>query len=130
MVAHPRAAAGINRLRPLNQPKPIQVQEDTRGNPIAVIYRGRRIAIERVNDRWRIDDEWWRKEIARLYHKVVLKDGRILTIFRDLLEGGWFMQSVTLSLLRQNNLHVFIGHATRAVRAGADDNAQHEPCCE
>ncbi len=126
MVTHPRATAGINRLRPLNQPKPIRVREDTRGNPIAVNYKGRQIAIEGVNDRWRIDDEWWRKEIARLYHKVVLKDGRILTIFHDLLEGGWFTQSVSLPLLNKDNLHVFVGKAARAVRAGADDNAQRE----
>lgn len=119
MVAHPGATACVNRLRPLNQPKPIKVQEDKNGDPIAIVHRGRRIAVEGIKDRWRIDDEWWRKEISRLYYQIVLKDGRIFTVFLDLLGGGWFSQSAAAPASRRGNLDVFVGHTTRATRDGA-----------
>ncbi len=117
MVAHPRASAGINRLRPLNQPKPIRVQEDAVGNPIAIFYKGRRIAVEGIKDRWRIDDEWWRKEISRLYYQVVLKDGRIFTLFHDLIDKGWFTQSVAAPASHGGNLDVFVGHVVKNTKA-------------
>jgi hypothetical protein len=44
-------------------------------------------------DRWRIDDEWWRKEISRMYFHVTLEGGRVLTIFQDLIAGAWFRQT-------------------------------------
>lgn len=113
MVTHPRAAVCPNRLQPLNQPKPVKVQEDMSGDPVAITYKGRRIAVEGVKDRWRIDDEWWRKAISRLYYQVVLKDGRILTLFRDLLDGGWFMQSTAIPESHQGDLRVFIGHSAK-----------------
>ena len=113
MVAHPRATAGLNRLRPLNQPKPVKVQEDVNGNPIAITHKGRRIAIEGIKDRWRIDDEWWRKAIARMYYQVVLQDGRILTLFHDLLGGAWFAQSASMPEPRQGNLRVFVARSAK-----------------
>ena len=45
-----------------------------------------------VRETWRIDDEWWRRPISRLYYEVVLENGRILTLYLDLNEGGWWMQ--------------------------------------
>jgi len=44
--------------------------------------------VERVRDRWRIDDEWWRERpIARLYYALLLEDGTFLTVYRDLAAG-------------------------------------------
>jgi hypothetical protein len=45
-----------------------------------------------VRERWRIDDEWWRRPISRAYHAVVLDDGRSVTLYRDLLEERWYAQ--------------------------------------
>lgn len=55
----------------------------------------------RIREIWRIDDEWWRRPISRLYHEVVLVTGAILTLYRDLREegpeeggpgeGGWYV---------------------------------------
>ncbi len=55
--------------------------------------RGRFIAVVEIADRWRIDDEWWRKEISRMYFRVALAGGRVLTVFQDLIEGSWFLQT-------------------------------------
>ena len=46
-----------------------------------------------LEDRWRIDDEWWRlNPISRMYFDCILIDGSHLTIFKDLINGGWFQQ--------------------------------------
>jgi hypothetical protein len=44
-------------------------------------------------DRWRIDDEWWRKEISRMYYHVALEGGLLVTLFHDLIGGAWFVQT-------------------------------------
>ena len=54
---------------------------------------GSRVKIASIDDLWEIEAEWWRdKPIARRYHRVVTQDGRCVTIFRDLVEGGWYLQ--------------------------------------
>ena len=45
-----------------------------------------------MRERWRIDDEWWRKPISREYIAVVLDDGRALTLYHDLVDGSWYTQ--------------------------------------
>jgi hypothetical protein len=63
------------------------------------------VAVSSILDRWRIDDEWWRpapqgaptesgrKPISRMYFHVMLASGQIVTLFQDLIEGGWFVQT-------------------------------------
>jgi hypothetical protein len=46
-----------------------------------------------ILDRWRIDDEWWRQEVSRMYFQVVLAGGAILDLFHDLIQGGWYLQT-------------------------------------
>jgi len=48
--------------------------------------------VEAVRERWRIDDEWWRSSISRVYLTVILDDGRPITLYRDLLDGRWYAQ--------------------------------------
>jgi hypothetical protein len=82
-------------LRRLNVPIPIQVEADSEGCPLAVQRRGWPCprAVARVQDRWRIDDEWWRaRPISRLYHTLLLDDDTLLTVYRDLLADAWFEQ--------------------------------------
>ena len=93
MVSHPRAAARGHRLRPLNQAKPIRVEADESGEPRAVVLGRERLAVAAVQDRWRIDDEWWRERpVRRVYFDLFLQDGRILTVCKNILNGKWFRQ--------------------------------------
>lgn len=92
MVAYPGAADGAGGLRFLNQPRGIAVETDEAGEPRAAAWQGRFRRITAIHDRWRIDDEWWREEISRMYYHVELETGRRLVIFRDLVAGGWFVQ--------------------------------------
>ena len=95
MVPHPRAALGAGAVRPVERATPIRVQIDDAGQPVAVQRRGwpRARAVALVQDRWRIDDEWWRERpIARLYYVVLLADATLLTIFHDLVADTWLEQ--------------------------------------
>ncbi len=114
MVAHPRAAGGPDRVRPLNHPRPLRVEvgEDAcpepgvsrsrRSRPVAVwllprrapARAGRRYAVEAVLETWRIDDEWWRQRpVSRVYYSLLLEDGRTVTVYRDMAGGKWWMQT-------------------------------------
>ena len=82
------------RMRPLGSPRGIRMAVDEAGTPVAVSVgrRARPKRVASVRERWRIDDEWWRRPLSRDYLTVVLEDGRPLTVFHDRLEGEWWVQ--------------------------------------
>lgn len=95
MVAPAGAPVSPAELRPLNAPRPVRVEEDAGGRPRAVLRvpSGRRLRVAALRDCWRVDDEWWRDEVSRLYYEAVLEDGRCITLYRDLRSGKWYRQS-------------------------------------
>lgn len=92
MVENSRASGGTGGLRLLNQPKPTAVEANAHGEPAAIVVQGRFQRVRAIHDSWRIDDEWWRDEIARRYFAVELENGRKLTLYHDLVGDGWFSQ--------------------------------------
>ncbi len=94
------------RLRPLGLPSSIQVRTDREGYPVEVHLPGQRgtgsprrggsrhriETVASIYEIWRIDDEWWRQPISRLYHQVVLESGKMMTLYRDLIDGSWYAQ--------------------------------------
>ena len=95
MVPHPRVSLGARALRPLGAPVPLRVRVGSDGQPLAVRRRGRPglRAVARVQDCWRVDDEWWRERpISRLYYALLLDDGTFLVGYRDLVADAWFEQ--------------------------------------
>lgn len=101
MVAHPRTADGparpavtAGRIRALNRPRPLRVEAAEDGRPTAVWLTGRRYAVEAVLETWRIDDEWWRQQpVSQAYYSLLLEDGRVVTVYRDLVSGRWAKQA-------------------------------------
>jgi hypothetical protein len=83
----------VTGLSPLKEPRPITVTAGDAGEPVAVVLGGRRLAVERIEDVWRIDDEWWREEVSRLYYRLVLEDERLVTLYRDLVGSRWYQQA-------------------------------------
>jgi hypothetical protein len=81
------------RLRSLHQPKLIHGAADAKGKPTMLVINGQRKQVASIEDRWRIDDEWWRKEISRMYFDVILEDGQRLTVFHDLIADAWYLQT-------------------------------------
>jgi hypothetical protein len=69
------------------------VEADGEGRPAAVTLSDRRLAVVAVQNTWRIDDEWWRERpVSRAYYELALEDGRLVTVYQDLVRGGWYEQ--------------------------------------
>jgi Domain of unknown function (DUF6504) len=93
MVENPGTPAGADSLRKLNQPQPAAVEATASGEPGAILWKGIFKRVRTIHDTWRIDDEWWRDEIARRYFAVELEGGRHLTLYHDLIADTWYVQS-------------------------------------
>lgn len=93
MVENPGTATGADSLRRLNQPQPAAVEASPAGEPAAILWKGVFKRVRTIHDSWRIDDEWWRDEIARRYFAVELEGGRHLTLYHDLIADAWYAQS-------------------------------------
>jgi hypothetical protein len=75
--------------RRLGDPKPVAVDADGHGVPVAVGVQ----PVDSVREEWVVEDRWWTGQpLRRRYFELVLGDGRNLVVFRDLLGGGWFAQ--------------------------------------
>ena len=86
-----------NALRFLNQPRPIHVLTERRSDhpgpvPVALLQDGRTRAIERLEDTWLLEDEWWRQRICRRYYRLALVDGVRMTVFHDCAADAWYAQ--------------------------------------
>jgi hypothetical protein len=78
----------------VNLPRPVQITIDEQsGLPLALCERRRCRQIERIQDTWHVDDEWWREPISRHYLQVVLRGGVLRTLFHDRIADRWFAQS-------------------------------------
>ena len=92
MVENTGAALHADAAKPVNTPEPVRVEEDASGLPLAVRLP-RRVRIAAIEDRWRIDDEWWRAEpVSRLYYNVFLASGDRWVLYKDLITGDWYRQ--------------------------------------
>lgn len=81
-------------LKPVNLPEMVTVEEDAAGFP-AALKIGRRQKIVAIEDRWRIDDEWWRTEaVVRLYFAVLLTSGNRVILYKDLARNNWYRQKI------------------------------------
>jgi hypothetical protein len=93
MVPHPGKTLRVSAYKPVNLPEPVPVEEPVPGGPAAVKLASRQ-AVTAIDDCWRIDDEWWRKEpISRLYYAVRFTGGQRLVIYKDLIRNQWYKQT-------------------------------------
>jgi hypothetical protein len=75
--------------RRLGAPQPASVEADARGTPAAVGD----MAVDTVREEWVVEDRWWTgRPLRRRYFELVLVDGRNVVVFRDLVDGGWYLQ--------------------------------------
>jgi hypothetical protein len=94
MVASSGTPARPDRVRFLNLPRPVDVKVDAQsGLPCALRERQHWRKIERIQDIWHVDDEWWREPVSRRYLQVVLRGGALRTLFHDRIADRWFAQS-------------------------------------
>ena len=107
MVPHPRTPLRVDRLRALNLPRAAEVRTDGDGLPVAARFLSAQPGnssrppseaegwkpVETIVEIWRMDDEWWRKPVSRLYVETVLEGGKRVLLYRDLVTGEWFVQN-------------------------------------
>ena len=75
---------GTRTLRYLTQNRPIVVQANPSGIPVAVTFDGRRHTVDVVRDEWLIQDQWWTDEpIVRRCFDLVLSNGRQMEVHRS-----------------------------------------------
>ncbi len=79
-------------MRSPYEPEKIEVIEKD-GRPLSVWVRKRRVQVKEVLNMWRIDEEWWRKPISRLYFLMELENNSRVTLFKDLVGGVWYRQN-------------------------------------
>ena len=79
---------------PLCAPRKVYVIAGDGGEPrcVGVSLKGGRKKVVRIGNIWRVDDEWWREEIARRYFELEMEDGSVTTVFQDLVSGDWYRQ--------------------------------------
>jgi hypothetical protein len=75
--------------RRLAAPVAAPVRADAAGIPSALGG----VAVDCVLEEWVVEDRWWTGlPVRRRYFELALVDGRNLSVFRDLVSGGWFLQ--------------------------------------
>jgi len=79
-------------VTPLYLPREIEVSAGGSGVPEVIVRKGRQNRVAAISNMWRIDDDWWRDEISRMYFEVELKNGQVMTVFQDLVSGKWYQQ--------------------------------------
>ena len=95
---------------------------DGNGLPRAVRFEGAMQIVAAVQDRLRIDDEWWRERpVSRLYCQVQLERGRVLTLYHDLIGDSWWERgSLRRSARRARNAGRAWITCNRSERSGPD----------
>jgi hypothetical protein len=92
MVENTGKTLHADTYKPLNTPEPVRVEEDASDIPLAVSLKRRQPVIS-IEDKWRLDDEWWRSEpVVRLYYSVLLASGQRMVLYKNLITGGWYQQ--------------------------------------
>lgn len=63
------------------------------GMPKAIKIGKRNVRVLRVLNMWRIDEDWWRCPVSRLYLSLELESGKRVTLFKDMIRGVWYRQN-------------------------------------
>ena len=101
MVENTGKTLRADTYKPVNLPEPVRVEEDPAGFPAAVRFvphssttgKARRQAVSGIEDRWRLDDEWWRPDpVSRMYYALMLASGDKMMLYQDLVTGKWYRQ--------------------------------------
>jgi hypothetical protein len=72
--------------------QPIEMEMDGLWTPLQFTWLGETHPVEQINQRWRIDEDWWNGRIWREYFRLTTTTGLLVDIFHDLLAGTWYVQ--------------------------------------
>ena len=70
---------------------PCNVQENSEQRPVTVTLMGKPLAVESIVEQWEDAEFWWRDDpVVRVTYRVSLEGGQEVTIFKNMLHGGWY----------------------------------------
>lgn len=77
----------------LESPSPVatKVILNAQGLPVIVTLAGIRQPIFGIDEHWRVERHWWSQPIRRDYYRIILADGSLRNLFRDLNNGRWYL---------------------------------------
>jgi hypothetical protein len=78
----------VSRL--LAEPAPVAV-EIADEVPARLGVERRQYRVERILARWRLETDWWRAPLSREYWKLWLSGDLVCEVYRDCLQGGWWL---------------------------------------
>ena len=88
-----RRWAFASSLAPLSIPSPVKVSLTGDAPRRVSAEPATWHAVDRVIDLWEVDTEWWTNDpVRRRYWRLALSDGGLMTVYHDLIAGGWFRQ--------------------------------------
>ena len=74
----------------------IAVVVDGQGQPTLFDWQGRRYRLQRIQQRWQIDSDWWREtgRVWRTYLAVTTENGLFCVIYYDMLAQTWYLEKL------------------------------------
>ena len=82
----------MSRLWPNGEP--IHVTLDEAGAPCSFTWAGAAHSVERIANRWRVDEAWWTARVWRDYFKLTTEAGWLVIVYHDLTNDFWYLQRV------------------------------------
>jgi hypothetical protein len=70
----------------------ITVTCDLLATPEAFAWSGHRHTVNRVVERWRVEDGWWQRRIWREYFTLLTDTGLLVEIYHDVRTHSWRLQ--------------------------------------
>ncbi len=80
--------------RLLYPPIRITVVIDSQGRPSSFRWDGRRHEVAGICNSWRVDTDWWKRRIARVYYKVETREGLLCNLYLDEVGGEWYLARI------------------------------------
>ena len=77
-----------------DKPEKVQIETDTRGDPISFNRNGRRHKVVAVHERWRLEDGWWSDEEKRCYYRIQTNHGSVYDIYHELVADCWYLDRI------------------------------------
>lgn len=74
------------------QGQAVTVRCDPQFTPLNFTWQGQVHRVATVAKRWRVDQGWWRRRVWREYFKLTTQSGLLVVLYRDLLNGEWYLQ--------------------------------------
>jgi hypothetical protein len=83
---------GFSRMTRLwSEGEPIQMETNSDGSPVRFGWRSRTYRLQRIQQQWQVDSDWWSPEgrVWRNYYALLTTDGLLCVVYNDLLHQEW-----------------------------------------